>query len=101
MRSASIEIDDDNSDAHHLAALIFLDLCLKSAQDCRLAEAEAHVRRALQLRPDFREARNTLGVVLIHEKKLNEAISVLEPLTRGHPLRDARKVPGATWVGHI
>src|ERR1700690_3631449 len=46
----SIEIDDDNSDAHHLAGLIFLDLCLKSIQDCRLAEAEAHAKRALELR---------------------------------------------------
>lgn len=78
----SIEVDDDNSDAHHLAALIFLDLCLKSTQDCRLADAEAHARRALQIRADFREARNTLGVILIHEKKLTEAVSVLEPLTR-------------------
>ena len=78
----SVEMDDDNSDAHHIAALIFLDLCLKSLQDCRLAEAEAHARKAVRLRSDFREARNTLGVVLIHEKKFNEAISVLEPLTR-------------------
>ena len=78
----SIEIDDDNADAHHLAALIFLDLCQKLPQDCRLAEAEAHVRAAVKLRSDFREAKNTLGVVLIHEKKYNEAISVLEPLTQ-------------------
>jgi len=78
----SLEIDEDNSDAQHLAALIYLDLCVKSTQDCRLAEAEAHAKRALRLRADFREARNTLGVVLIHEKKLKEAISVLEPLTR-------------------
>ena len=40
------------------------------------------MRTALKLRSDYREARNTLGVVLIHEKKYNEAISVLEPLTQ-------------------
>ncbi len=78
----SIEIDDDNADAHHIAALILLDLCLKSSQDCRLADGEAHARKALRLRVNFREARNTLGVVLLHEKKFNEAVSVLEPLTK-------------------
>lgn len=78
----SIEIDDDNADAQHLAALIFLDLCQKLPQDCRLADAEAHARAAVKLRSDFREAKNTLAVVLIHEKKYNEAISVLEPLTQ-------------------
>jgi Tfp pilus assembly protein PilF len=78
----AIEIDDGNADAHHIAALIYLDLCLRITQDCRLIEAEVHARRALQLRADFREARNTLGVILIHEKKFLDAISVLEPLTR-------------------
>ncbi|SRR5664279_527611 len=78
----ALEIDDDNADAHHLVTLVFLDLCLRSQQDCRLADAETHARTALRLRADFREARNTLGVVLIHEKKYVEAISVLEPLTR-------------------
>jgi type IV pilus assembly protein PilF len=78
----SIEIDDDNADAHHLAALIYLDLCQKLPQDCRLADSESHARRAVKLRDDYREAKNTLAVVLIHQKKFNEAISVLQPLTQ-------------------
>ncbi len=76
------EIDDQNAEAHHLVALLYLDLCQHLPQDCRLADAEAAARRALQLRKDFRESRNTLGVILIHARKLGEAVEILEPLTK-------------------
>jgi Tfp pilus assembly protein PilF len=76
------EIDDENAEAHHLVALLYLDLCQKLAQDCRLADAEREAGRALKLRGDFREARNTLGVVLIHEHQYKQAIEILEPLTK-------------------
>lgn len=78
----AISLDDDNADAAHLAALIYLDFCRQSADACRLEEAERHARDALELKPDFREARNTLGVVLIHRKSYAEAIEVLRPLTQ-------------------
>src|SRR6188472_1581813 len=61
----AVELDDENADACHLVALLYLDFCSKSADECRLSEAERFGRRALQLKPDFREARNTLAVVLI------------------------------------
>ncbi|HVZ31401.1 MAG TPA: tetratricopeptide repeat protein [Polyangiaceae bacterium] len=77
----AIDLDDDNADAAHLAALIYLDFCRQDAEECRLAEAEKQARRALALKPDFRDARNTLGVVLVHEKRYAEAIEVLTPLT--------------------
>lgn len=77
----AIELDDDNADAAHLAALIYLDFCRQSADACRLEEAERHARQALEIKPDFREARNTLGVILIHAKRYDEAIDVLRPLT--------------------
>ncbi len=89
----AIDIDDENASAHHLAALLYLDLCQRSPQDCRLGEAEIHARTALKLRSDFREARNTLGVVLVHEKKYTEAISVLEPLTQDI----LYKTPESAW----
>jgi type IV pilus assembly protein PilF len=41
----------------------------------------AHARLALKAKPDYREATNTLGVILIHEKRYADAISVLKPLT--------------------
>jgi type IV pilus assembly protein PilF len=77
----AIELDDENADAAHLAALIYLDFCRQSADACRLEEAERHARAALEAKPDFREARNTLGVTLIHERRYAEAIDVLRPLT--------------------
>jgi type IV pilus assembly protein PilF len=78
----AIALDDENADAQHLAALIYLDFCRQASQECRLAEAEKHARAALELKEDFREARNTLGVTLIHEQRYREAIDVLTPLAQ-------------------
>lgn len=78
---SALELDDDNAEAHHLAALIYLDLCRNPADNCRLEEARVHAERALSLRKDFREARNTLGVVLIHQKRPADAVRILTPLT--------------------
>jgi tetratricopeptide (TPR) repeat protein len=75
------ELKDDNADAQHLVGLIYLDFCRRSPPECRLKEAEAAVRKAIEARSDYREAKNTLGVVLIHEKRYADAIGVLEPLT--------------------
>jgi len=76
----AIELDDENADAEHLAALIYLYFCAASTDECRLGDAEGHARKAVELKSDYREARNTLGVVLVHEKKYDEAIAALEPL---------------------
>jgi len=77
----AVDLDDENADAQHLVALLYLDFCSQSRDDCRLADAEKHARRAIKLRPDFREAKNTLGVVLIHQKKAAQAVELLRPLT--------------------
>jgi Tfp pilus assembly protein PilF len=74
------EFNEENAEAHHFVALIYLYFCATSPLDCRLPEAEASARRAVQLKKDFREAQNTLGVVLIQRKKYDEAIAVLKPL---------------------
>ena len=79
----ALALDEENADAQHLAALIYLDFCRQTtAESCRLSEAEKHARAALELNEDFREARNTLGVTLIHEQRYREAIEVLTPLAR-------------------
>lgn len=78
----AVELDEDNPEAQHLVALIYLDFCRRDEAECRLKEAEQHARTALELRKDFREARNTLGVVLIHAKKYANAIETLRPLTQ-------------------
>ncbi len=77
----AVDLDDGNAEAAHLVALLYLDFCSQGPTQCRLSDAEKQARVALQLKPDFREARNTLAVVLIHEKKYADAIVVLKPLT--------------------
>jgi type IV pilus assembly protein PilF len=77
----SSELDERNYEASHIVALIYLEFCQAGPDNCRLREAERHARRALETKPDFREARNTLGVVLIHAKRYGDAIGVLKPLT--------------------
>ena len=77
----AVELDDRNEEALHLVALLYLDLCRRSMDDCRLEEAERHARLAVQVKADYREATNTLGVILIHRKKYDQAIGVLKPLT--------------------
>lgn len=75
------DLDPRNADAAHLVALLYLDFCSRPNEECRLDAAESEARRALDLDEDFRAARNTLGVILIHRKKYAQAVEVLRPLT--------------------
>ena len=77
----ALELNEDNHEASHLSALIYLAMCSTGKDDCRLEEAEKYARASLRAKGDFREAKNTLGVVLIHAKKYDEAIGVLKPLS--------------------
>jgi type IV pilus assembly protein PilF len=78
----AVELDDENPEAAHLVSLLYLDFCNRDATECRLPEAERYARQAITIKPDFREAQNTLGVVLIHMKRYAEAIAVLRPLSQ-------------------
>lgn len=77
----AVELNEDNADAAHLVALLYMDFCSRGPDECRLGEAEKHARQAIKARSDYREAINTLGVILIHEKRYADAIKVLKPLT--------------------
>jgi Tfp pilus assembly protein PilF len=77
----AVSLNEDNADASHLVALIYMDFCSRNADECHLQEAEKHARLALKAKSDYREASNTLGVILIHEKRYAEAIKVLKALT--------------------
>lgn len=74
-------LDDENPEVAHLVALLYLDFCSRNSEECRLPAAERAARRALSLKPDFREAKNTLAVILIHEHRSAEAVRLLVPLT--------------------
>lgn len=76
----AVELNDRNAEACHLVALLYLDFCRVSPDECHLQDAAHYAKMALDAKSDFREAKNTLGVILVHQKKYDEAIAVLRPL---------------------
>lgn len=78
----SLQLDDSNADVAYLGAVVLLQFCAldETSSDCRFNEAEKYARRALSASPEHRDAKNALGVILIHEKRYEEAIAVLKPL---------------------
>jgi type IV pilus assembly protein PilF len=82
----AVEVDGDNAHALYFASLIHLFFCSRKLElrdpDCHLNEAETYARRALKANENFREAKNTLGQILILEGRFQEAIAVLAPLTK-------------------
>jgi Tfp pilus assembly protein PilF len=78
----ALKIDDENADAAYLGANIMLEFCRadERSSDCRFSEAEKYARTTLDLQPDHRDAKNLLGVVLIHQRRYDDAIAVLKPL---------------------
>ena len=82
----AVELDEENTKALYFASTIYLFFCSGKQElrdsDCHLPDAEALVREALKVDPIFREARNTLGQILILEGRYPDAIAVLMPLTK-------------------
>jgi tetratricopeptide (TPR) repeat protein len=78
----AFELDDENAEAAHLVALLYLDFCRTSPGECRLDEAARFASQALEIFPKYREARNTLGVIHIHQKQYAKAIATLKPLSQ-------------------
>ena len=85
-RRRAVELDGENSKALYFASAIHLFFCSGKLElrdpDCRLSDAETYVRRAMKVQDNFREAKNTLGQILILQQRYPEAIADLEPLTR-------------------
>jgi tetratricopeptide (TPR) repeat protein len=79
----ALKLNPDNAEAAHVGAVVLLDFCRldTTAVDCRFKEAESFARRTLEIQPEHREAKNTLGVILVHERRYDEAVAVLKPLT--------------------
>jgi Tfp pilus assembly protein PilF len=82
----AVALNDDNEKAHYFVAAIYLSFCSTNrgleAPDCKLSEVEKSTRLALKANPQFRDATNLLGQVLINQKRFKEAIQILEPLTK-------------------
>ncbi len=84
---SSVSFDDSNARAHALATAALLSLCAGdegiASPDCRLDLAERHARKTLALDTTDRNARNTLGsVLLLDGRRGSEAVEVLRPLTQ-------------------
>jgi Tfp pilus assembly protein PilF len=82
----AVELNEDNYKALYFTSVIYMSFCdgdqgFKSP-DCNLGEAEKYARLAMNAETNFRDARNALGQILIHEGKYAEAIATLEPLTK-------------------
>jgi Tfp pilus assembly protein PilF len=92
----SLEHDDTNADAAYLGAVIMLGFCAEdeTSPDCRYESAEIYARRALEADPEMRDARNALGVILVHREQAVEAIAVLEPLADDIVYRSPEKAWG-------
>jgi Tfp pilus assembly protein PilF len=83
----AVELDDQNVDASYFASYLYLSFCDErplqlASPDCHLDQAEKYARHTISINPKHREAQNSLGQILILEKKYPEAISVLTPLTK-------------------
>lgn len=82
----AVALNEDNDKAHYMVAAILMQFCSSNrgldAPDCKLADVEKSARAALKANPDFRDAKNFLGNVLILERRYKDAITVLEPLTK-------------------
>lgn len=78
----SLKLNEDNADAAYLGSMVLFQFCAidEHSSDCRFNEAEHFAREALRAAPDHRDAKNALGVILIHEKRYDDAIAVLKPL---------------------
>lgn len=69
----SIEIKEDNADAHLLAGLVFMGRR-------RPVDAIRHYRRSLVLQPDLYYAQNNLAAAYLSMERYDEAIKVLQKL---------------------
>lgn len=73
------DADENFSQAHTYVAQIYLALC-QTENDCRFEDAEKYARKGVAADPEDRPAKLMLGVVLVNEKKYDEAIDLLRVL---------------------
>ena len=92
----SLDLDDENPQAAYLRAMTLVAFCANDAEssDCRYADAERWARRTLEIDPQMRDARNALGVILVHRGRPTEAMAVLKPLANDMLYRSPEKAWG-------
>lgn len=78
----ALEHDETNAEAAYLGASVHLQFCAadEKSSDCRWEDAEKYARIAVEANPDMRDAKNMLGVILVHRGRYDDAVTVLKPL---------------------
>jgi tetratricopeptide (TPR) repeat protein len=66
-------------------ATVYLLLGLTNQDLRNRDEAEVNFRKALSLQPDLLEAQQSLGIILVHNHKYLESVSILKPLGDADP----------------
>ena len=85
---SALRKNPENIDAMRFLAMVYND------QDKKLLDAEALLRRAISIAPDFHQALGTLGRILVDNSKAVEAIEVYERLIGLKPEDDD------AWAGY-
>jgi tetratricopeptide (TPR) repeat protein len=85
---SALRKNPENIDAMRFLALVYRD------QDKKLLDAEALLRRAVSIAPDFHQALGNLGRILVDNGKLADAIQVYEQLLILKPHDDD------AWAGY-
>src|SRR5579859_5760862 len=67
------DADETYAESHHFVAILYLALC-QIEGDCRFDEAENYAKKAVAADAEYRPAKHTLGMILVEEKKYDEAI---------------------------
>ena len=85
---SALRQNPENIDAMRFLAMVY------DAQDKKLLEAEALLRRAISIAPDFHQALGTLGRILVDNSKHVEAIEIYQRLLEIKPDDDD------AWAGN-
>jgi len=85
---SALKKNPENIDAMRFLAMVYYD------QEKKLLDAEALLRRAISIAPDFHQALGNLGRVLVDNSKHAEAIEIYERLIKLKPQDDD------AWAGY-
>jgi Tfp pilus assembly protein PilF len=82
----AVELNDENAKANKFASELYVLFCDKgedlTGPDCHIDQAERYARGAVKADPKFNDAKNTLGGVLLIEKKYKDAVELYQELVK-------------------
>lgn len=99
----ALAADAGNAEAAYLGGVVLLGFCAGDEQspDCRYERAEQLFRQAVEADPQMGDAKNALGVTLVHLQRPLEAIEILQPLANDIIYRSPEKAWGNLGWAHL